>query len=186
MNILPRLYEVVRRKPAPHWMRRSGAATLIWKLIRKWLSVRVIPFCTLNCIRIRLYRLVGFRIGEGVFIGMRCYLDDMVPERTIIEDHVTVSYCCVFAAHGPGAAGKDIILRTGSYIGTNVTLLGGAEVGPYTVIGAGSLVNKPVPPFSVAVGVPARVIRDTPIPGTTQHNEWLKAGKPTGTPEDRQ
>lgn len=45
-----------------------------------------------------MYRyLVGYKIGKNVFIGMKCYLDDLEPKQTIIEENVTVSYGCYFA-----------------------------------------------------------------------------------------
>lgn len=178
---LAALYERLRGRPAPRWLRNSGPLLLVWKFVRKFLNVVVIPSLPLNCMRIWGYRLVGIRIGKKVFIGMRCYLDDMMPHRVIIEDNVSVSYCVVFAAHGPGEAGRrEIILRKGCYIGTNATLLGGAEVGAYAMVGAGSLVNKPIPPFAVAVGVPARVVRETPLPDTSQHRAYLETRQGTG------
>lgn len=179
-TVLGRLYEVLSRRPAPRWLRQSGVLFLVWKLVRKFLNVVVIPSLPLNCLRIWGYRLVGIRIGRKVFIGMRCYLDDMHPSRVIIEDNVTVSYCVVFAAHGPGVAGKDIVLRKGAYIGANATLLGGADVGQYAMVGAGAVVNKPLPPFCVAGGVPARVLRNTPLPGTSQYRAYLASGEAAG------
>lgn len=176
-SALGRLYERVRRRPAPRWLRQSGPLLLVWKLARKFLNVVVIPTLPLNCMRIWGYRLVGIRIGKKVFIGMRCYLDDMHPSRVMIEDNVTVSYCVVFAAHGPGVAGKDIILRKGCYIGTHATLLGGTDVGSYAMVGAGAVVAKPIPPFCVAAGVPVRVIKETPLPDTSQHRAYVEAHK---------
>lgn len=45
------------------------------------------------------------------------------------------------------------------WIGANVTILPGVEIGDYSVIGAGAVVTESIPPRSVAVGVPARVIK---------------------------
>jgi acetyltransferase-like isoleucine patch superfamily enzyme len=45
------------------------------------------------------------------------------------------------------------------WIGANCTILGGVTIGDQTVIGAGAVVTKDIPPYSVAVGVPARVVR---------------------------
>lgn len=45
------------------------------------------------------------------------------------------------------------------WIGANVTILDGAKIGDGCVIGAGSVVRGEIPPFSIAVGTPARVIR---------------------------
>ena len=52
----------------------------------------------------------------------------------------------------------DIIVDEGVWIGMNCTLLPGTKIGRGAVIGAGSLVNKEIPPYAVAVGVPARII----------------------------
>jgi acetyltransferase-like isoleucine patch superfamily enzyme len=41
-----------------------------------------------------------------------------------------------------------------------------ADVGEHAIIGAGAVVNQPIPAYSVAVGVPARVVRALPRPST--------------------
>ena len=55
----------------------------------------------------------------------------------------------------------DIIVEEGAWVGANVTLLAGARIGRGAVIGSGSLVNKEIPPYAVAVGTPARIIACT-------------------------
>jgi acetyltransferase-like isoleucine patch superfamily enzyme len=45
------------------------------------------------------------------------------------------------------------------YLGMNVSVVYSADIGEGSVIGAGSVVVKTIPPFSVAVGVPAKVMR---------------------------
>ena len=44
------------------------------------------------------------------------------------------------------------------YIGTNALVMPGVEIGDNCIIGAGAIVSKSIPPNSVAVGIPARVI----------------------------
>lgn len=56
---------------------------------------------------------------------------------------------------------KDIIIHEAVWIGVNCTLLPGAEIGRGSIIGAGSIVNKKIPPYAVAVGCPARIIAST-------------------------
>jgi acetyltransferase-like isoleucine patch superfamily enzyme len=46
-----------------------------------------------------------------------------------------------------------------TWLGQNVAVLPGAQIGIHCVIGANSVVNSTIPDFSVAVGTPARVIR---------------------------
>jgi len=45
------------------------------------------------------------------------------------------------------------------WIGTRVIILPGVEIGSGSVIGAGSIVSRSIPPYSIAVGAPAKVIR---------------------------
>lgn len=143
-------------------MRRSGPFALVWKAIRKWLNVAVLPNVPFNFLRVAGYRVVGFEIGRNVFIGMRCYLDDMYPERLVIEDDVVLSYRVTVACHGPRTRANRLVLRKGSYIGAGATLLGGrpngdVEIGPYATVGACALVTKSIPALATAVGVPAKI-----------------------------
>lgn len=52
----------------------------------------------------------------------------------------------------------DIIVGEDCWIGTSVTILVGVHLGRGCIIGAGSVVNKEIPPYAVAVGSPARII----------------------------
>lgn len=52
----------------------------------------------------------------------------------------------------------DITIHEAVWIGLNVTLLPGSEIGRGAIVGAGSVVNKYIPPYAVAVGIPAKII----------------------------
>ena len=54
---------------------------------------------------------------------------------------------------------KQITISDDVWIGANSTITAGVTIGKHSVIGAGSVVTKDIPPFSVAVGNPARVIK---------------------------
>ena len=53
---------------------------------------------------------------------------------------------------------RDIVINEDVWVGVNVTILAGAELGRGCVIGACSLVNKPIPPYAVVVGTPAKIV----------------------------
>lgn len=55
-----------------------------------------------------------------------------------------------------------LLIGANSWIGAHVTVTDASTIGEHCVIGAGAVVTRPVPPHSVAVGVPARVIRTLP------------------------
>lgn len=54
---------------------------------------------------------------------------------------------------------KAVLLRKGCWIGANAIILPGVEIGENAVVGAGSVVTKSIPPRMLAVGSPAKVIR---------------------------
>ena len=54
---------------------------------------------------------------------------------------------------------KQSIIGNDVFIGANVTVLGGVRIGDGAVIGAGAVVVKDIPPYAIAVGVPAKVVK---------------------------
>lgn len=54
---------------------------------------------------------------------------------------------------------KQIVINDDVWVGSNSVITAGVTLGKHCIIGAGSVVTKDVPPFSVAVGNPARVIK---------------------------
>ncbi|WP_420168601.1 acyltransferase [Alicyclobacillus hesperidum] len=55
--------------------------------------------------------------------------------------------------------GKPLVIGRDCWLGAHVCVLGGASIGDGAVVGAQSLVNRPVEPFTVVGGVPARVLK---------------------------
>ena len=159
--LLGKLYSFFTRKRPPYFLRKHSLPFLVWKMIRKFMNVSVIPFIPFNVIRIACWRCVGFHIGSHVFIGMRCYLDDCRPELLTIGDNVTISYDVRFAVHGiyRGVYSvKPIVIEEGAYIGLGSIILAGVTIGKGSQIGAGSVVRKSIPERVIAAGVPARVL----------------------------
>jgi sugar O-acyltransferase (sialic acid O-acetyltransferase NeuD family) len=68
----------------------------------------------------------------------------------------------VFIAHAVSISGSCEI-GDGTFIGTNATVLPRVRVGKWSIIGAGAVVTRDVPDYSVAVGNPAKVIRSNDI-----------------------
>ncbi len=65
---------------------------------------------------------------------------------------------------------KQITIADDVWIGANCVITAGVTIGKHAVIGAGSVVTKDIPPFSVAVGNPARVIKKY----NSETNSWEK------------
>jgi acetyltransferase-like isoleucine patch superfamily enzyme len=108
----------------------------------------------------------GADVGRKVYVGVYCCLGDITLEDDVlIGSHVSVANGG--AQHGieridipireqPGTWPRVTIGR-GSWIGDRAVVL--ADVGQGCVVGAGSVVTRPLPDYAVAVGVPAKVIR---------------------------
>jgi acetyltransferase-like isoleucine patch superfamily enzyme len=107
-------------------------------------------------------------VGDYCYFGRELVLD--LQDRIVIEDHVTVSHRVMIMTHTDAGTSplKDIniptsqaavMIRSGAYIGANATLLQGVEIGRFSIVGAGAVVTRSVPPASVVAGVPARVIK---------------------------
>ena len=54
---------------------------------------------------------------------------------------------------------KSIVINEGAWIGGNVTILSGVVIGEHAVVGAGSVVDKDVPEYTLFAGVPAKLIK---------------------------
>ena len=59
-----------------------------------------------------------------------------------------------------GGFTRKVTIGRGSYVGMGVCIMYSADIGEGSVIGSGSVVVKPIPPYSIAVGNPARVIKE--------------------------
>ena len=133
--------------------------------IRKWMSVKIIPNMVLNGWRIFFYRRCGYKIGKHVFIGMKCYLDDLEPKMLTIEDNVIISYGVYMACHGRNQEHMPITIKEGAYVGMRTSIISknangnnGITIGKNSIVGACTLVNTDIPEGATAVGVPCRII----------------------------
>lgn len=161
MYLVEQFYKIILKKEPPYYAKYS-LFTMIWKPIRKYINVVIIPNTPFSSLRVILYKMIGFKIGKNVFIGMKCYLDDVAIEQMTIEDDVTISYGCYFACHGKGQAHTHVCVKKGAYLGMRCNVISGKEgivIGEDAIIGAGSLVNKSVPGQARVAGVPAKIIK---------------------------
>lgn len=114
-------------------------------------------------------------IQKGVKIGRRCKIQShtFICEGVTIEDEVFVSHNVNFindlvprATSVAGALKTEAewtctptLVKRRAAIGTGAVVLAGVTIGESALVGAGSVVTKDVPPETVVVGNPARVLR---------------------------
>ena len=138
---------------------------------------------TYSCLHYRSER--GVRIGEhsGIYVGT--YFDLGPDGEVEIGDHATVVGAIIstnsrvtigdyaFVSHevviadGPFAAPPgerprgpraDVTIGTNAWIGVRAVVLGGATIGDDAIVGAGAVVDFPVPSGAIVAGTPARVV----------------------------
>lgn len=103
------------------------------------------------------------KIGNNVFINAN--LLAMSRGSITIEDDVQIAGNVSLLSNNHDLYDrqvllcKPIVIRKGAWIGANVVVLAGVEIGKHAVVGAGSVVTKDVPDYSVVVGNPAKVIK---------------------------
>jgi len=128
-------------------------------------------------VRLWLYRRMGVSIGRECVVEMYCNLDDQFPELIFFDDYSGPSRYVIIVCHDDVAARADhgsitrhgyvapVRMKSYSAVGVGSILLPGVTLHEGAIVGAGAVVTKDVPPYSLAVGVPARVIKEFgPLP----------------------
>lgn len=83
----------------------------------------------------------GVRIENGAFIGPNVVFTNVLwPRAKIFPDRW-----------------QETLVKQGASIGANATIICGTQIGRFAMVGAGSLVSRPVPDFGLVVGNPARL-----------------------------
>lgn len=126
--------------------------------------------------RPRILRKLGCKVGKDVFIGDNVKIDLNHADMIIIDDYAHITGGCRLLCHqrdlqnyrvGDNAAscgykyGKIHIGR-GCMIGMETMIMPGVTIGEGAIVGAGSLVTKDVPAWTVATGRPAKVVKQIP------------------------
>jgi len=118
----------------------------------------------------RLRHTAAIRLGPGTSISGHCTIS--AAQSVIIESNVLIARYVYISDHAHAHAAVDVPIKDqgivnvapvrigeGAWLGQGVVICPGVTIGRNAVIGANSVVRHDVPEYSVAAGVPARVIR---------------------------
>lgn len=124
-------------------------------------------------ITVFLHRLRGVKIAKKGHISRYVIIDDTEPSMVTIGKGVAVTQGVMILTHQrdlsayrpgmyamdcPFKAGK-VVIEDGAHIGIGAIIMPGVTIGKGAVIGAGAVVTKDIPEYTLAVGVPAKVIK---------------------------
>lgn len=112
-------------------------------------------------IKVRYYRLMGVKIGENCWISSDARVDIRRGKITI-GNKVNIAggaYILGHARTGRRKAGQETRLEDNVKVYVNAVVLPGTTVGENSIVGAGAVVTKDIPPNVVVMGNPARVVQ---------------------------
>jgi acetyltransferase-like isoleucine patch superfamily enzyme len=191
LNKATYLLRVIKTNPSELWrVLRIGLASAKFRYLK-----RCVGQGTVVGVRTEIINSANVRIGRDCLLQDNIYIRAGTEGRITIGDRAALDSFCRLFGHGSIDIGEDTQIGPGClitttdhdygdnltvrfkrvsigkrvWIGANVIILPGVEIGDGAVVEAGSVVMKNLPPRCVALGVPARVVK------------WQdKASAPTG------
>lgn len=119
-------------------------------------------------VRLECWRGASIRIGNGTYLNRNTEIvaaqSVTIGRDCMIARDVVIMDTDQHALPGAALAVKPVVIEDRVWIGNRAIILKGVTLGHDSVIGAGAIVTKSVPPGSVAVGPAARVIRGGGVP----------------------
>lgn len=158
------LWKVIRQF-FTNWYHRLLINAMNWAMLEPLNPRKVRPM---------ILRRLGAKVGKGVFIGDYVRVDLNHSDLIEIEDGVHIAGDCRLLCHKkdlseyrvgdvygmqPYKYGK-INLGRNCAVGTGCIVMPGVTIGEGAIIGAGSLVTKDIPAWSLALGSPAKVVKE--------------------------
>ena len=145
---------------------------LLKYMMNSWLLSPISP----RKLRPWVLRKIGCSVGKDVFVGDSVKVDSGHADLIFIEDHVHIAGGTRLLCHQRdlsnykvgddyaklGYTLKPIVLKKGCLVGMESFVLPGVTIGEGAIVGAGSLVTKDVPAWTIATGRPAKVVKQIP------------------------
>jgi len=179
------LYYARRRRMSKKWNRDLPFEELVFD---RWKRAQYLNFGEGTSIYHNSYVYGNVKVGKNTWIGPFTLLDG--GGGLEIGDFCSISAGVQIYTHDSVkwalSGGKmpyeraPVKIHDCCHIGAGTIIAKGVEIGPHSVVGAGSFVRKTVPPYAVASGVPAIVIGTVSVDPNTK--EWTMHIKEEGAP----
>lgn len=138
-----------------------------WSILEPFEPRKLRPF---------ILRRMGCKVGKGCFMGDYVRIDTSHPDMITIEDSVSIASGTRLLCHQRdfsdfcvgddymklGYVVKPIVLKKGCLVGMESFVMPGVTIGEGAIVGAGSLVTKDIPAWTIAAGRPAKVLKQIP------------------------
>lgn len=134
--------------------------------VRKTIASRFEHVRWMTVIHPSAYVHPSVKLGHGstVFAGSVVQPDVVIGDHSIINSSCSIDHDSIIAdfVHcGPGTVlGSNVNLEEGAFMGINSSALPEVSVGAWSIVGAGGVAIRDIPPRSLAIGVPARTYTD--------------------------
>lgn len=132
-------------------------------------NVTIAKYAVLSCTGVIANKGTGIRMGNNSAVGAQSFLggqggidigNDVImgPQVKIFSENHNYAHTSELIRK-QGESRKGVVVGDNCWIGAGVTILDGVSIGSGSIVAAGAVVAKSIPPNSIAMGVPARVIK---------------------------
>ncbi|HEY1023897.1 MAG TPA: acyltransferase [Sphingobacteriaceae bacterium] len=132
-----------------------GDGTIIWQYCVVLPGAIIGNDCNINC---NVFIENNVRIGNNVTVksGVQLYDGVSVADNVFIGPNVTFTNDLIPRSKNRNAVCVPTKLQRGASIGANSTIIAGVIIGEFSLVGAGSVVTRDIPPYTVWYGNPAK------------------------------
>jgi len=120
--------------------------------------------------RSSVYRKCGVKVGKNVYIGFLVIMDGEYPEYIQIGDEASIGPGVIIMAHSSASphhkrfkifyeSPQQVTIERGVWLASGSIILPGVTIGEGSIVAAGSVVSRDVPPYTLVGGNPARAIK---------------------------
>ena len=176
-------YENIREEQAKLMKNKYNRVLPLDEMLSdRWKKCSLLGFGEGTSIYENVYVYGEPKVGKNVWIGPLVVLDATggleigngceISCNVMIFTHTTHLRCV--SERKMGIIHKPVIIGDYVYVGSGTVILPGVTIGKKSIIGAGSVVTRNIPPFSVAMGIPARIVGKVAFRGDQAGIKYFK------------